>query len=67
MPFKGQESNKGMGRLKRELSNWLVNNDIQKQPGVQAAMQKIMERRLEETEEGGIEEIRERKSYQVDT
>ncbi|KAE9992512.1 hypothetical protein Vi05172_g10434 [Venturia inaequalis] len=60
MPFKGQEGEKGMERLKRELSSWLVNNDIQKQPGVQAAMQRVMEKRIEQMSEGNMEGLRER-------
>ncbi|QDS67623.1 hypothetical protein FKW77_004254 [Venturia effusa] len=65
MPFIGQEGDKGMDRLKRELSSWLVNNEIQKQPGVQAAMQRARERKLQEIGEVDLEEIRERKSYQL--
>lgn len=60
MPFKGQEDEKGMERLKRELSSWLVNNDIQKQPGVQAAMQRVMEKRMEEMNGENVEGLRER-------
>lgn len=50
-PFKGREDEKGMDRLRRELSSWLVNNEIQKQPGVQAAMESARERKLEEIRE----------------
>lgn len=60
MPYIGQEGEKGMDRLKRELSSWLVNNEIQKQPGVQAAMQRLRERRIEEISEGNMEGLRER-------
>jgi hypothetical protein len=50
-PFRSEEGEKGMDRLKRELGNWLVNNEIRNERGVDAAIKGVVERRNAEARE----------------
>jgi hypothetical protein len=44
-PFAGGENAGGEGRLKLQLKNWLVQNEIRNEQGVDAAVRRVVERR----------------------
>lgn len=53
-PFRSEDDERGIGRIKREVGNWLVNNEIRNERGVNAAIQGVVERRNAEAR-GGVE------------